>query len=600
MDTKKIEQAKNWINTGIAYEKNRKFENAYASYRHAQDILLSFGWSEPEAEPRCPKSFWECACKDTEKQGYLDEAESNILAEVLGFGEIGIGRIAVLNVTDSTYFAALIKNPKQTKDGRLAKPIQAVMGDQGKNRTKLVKLSDGGQLQFMDPNKLYYWLMAHLGNSGIEMTLDIYRVDNGNMVYSEKIWEHTRLFRYQFSQAIVANPEYAWAYAHLGEMYRNIANSFFSFASTGTEKRNNYYMVSYVLFEIATELKQDYTWANAHFSASIVNARAFRKNVTNFGISDSDGPSDPEQNPDGPLVLLERAKEHLETALDATGAYYPWAFVYYSGALLLETVFKEQGLPEQKQNAAESGDADFLHVVTTLSTGLRQDPRIIRNAFEPGMLTSSAELAAAELRFAAKQYSEAWAHGIKGLNTIFKTTYIPLLAQAIVYSYLYYIARQVAENPDDVADSSNLEWESNSMFSHVPLPIEPPQFKSFTGRNREATLEQFRIDILHKVIHPAAAPYETTVEYTIWPPCHDREAWPAKVNAGLMVLCALVKFLDKFAPGEVTTEHNCQAFVTSLAENWGLSLDDASKLSDDPNLFFFELINTETLASTRA
>ncbi|MEM9453997.1 MAG: hypothetical protein AAGF11_07450 [Myxococcota bacterium] len=284
--------------------------------------------------------------------------------------------------------------------------------------------------------------------------------------------------------ALVLRPDYAWAYAHFGEVFRDVANSIFH---KSPFKRGDYsikcYVKSLYYYNVAIKRykRRDSFWAYAHFGAAIANMRAFvGDNVPDLvkqiveELEESGVWKLSNEYPS--LNLINMGLEALMRAQDLRGNLYPWAHKYYAGSILIKGII----------NTLLDNDAPSLGYLSTISTSnaLYMDPDIALEVFEAGQLYVNGFFEMGILCLAAKKnenerYSEAWQYVTFGMSWTFKSPLLPGLeelmgANILAHIALYYV-QQHKKDPVNKPPKSALLGQSrfkpNKLFPISCVPI---------------------------------------------------------------------------------------------------------------------------------
>jgi len=120
--------------------------------------------------------------------------------------------------------------------------------------------SEGGDMSA----KRRAWIYAHRGETSFRVA------DNRNQVLSDsELDDLLNNAEKGFLKAIEIDSGYAWAHAHLGELYRYQVNRI----GISSQQRQNYFAKGKAAFKKATELDDKYAWAYSHWGAMLANMR---------------------------------------------------------------------------------------------------------------------------------------------------------------------------------------------------------------------------------------------------------------------------------------------------------------------------------------
>ncbi|MCA9709701.1 MAG: hypothetical protein KDK70_27935 [Myxococcales bacterium] len=312
---------------------------------------------------------------------------------------------------------------------------------------------------------------------------------------------------YRWSLAL--NPDNAWALAHFGEVYRDIANSW---PGNDTSlllpnRRVEHYIVALLYYERAIQADPESSWAHAHLGGAIVNVRAFVGFAYHSGkcnplqaLLDAWFPGkDPQVQYDD---LLARATDSLSIAQRLKGNFYPWAQVYYAGSLLIKA--------GASRNPADAQLAQ-LAFVSVMDAYFLQ-PSLIAESFEPGELYVNSYFQVSLLYLWLERFSLAWAYAYMGMRRTFKFHFIPGLQDLMGLQLLV----NVGAATSGVVTSEITEGEvaeggevAAGVFPHGPgdaLSVNGVSIPA-TPIGTEAELLEFIDATVQHVASPTVAPY---------------------------------------------------------------------------------------------
>ncbi|MEM9460755.1 MAG: hypothetical protein AAGF11_41710 [Myxococcota bacterium] len=306
------------------------------------------------------------------------------------------------------------------------------------------------QLSPTQAERLSY-IYAHLADARVVGLIKLYSEHQILNTLGEKtILRAARGFR----DAIALNPKHAWALAHLGETYRNLANGWPSDSKLLTESNihtpASHYVTAMLYFQSALDQNESF-WAHAHLGATIVNARSFAgfyKPDDTFGelvqlrhLIKKWFPN--RQSEDIYQLLTEKAATSLYEAQVLLGNFYPWAQVYYAGTMLLKTA---------SMGPDESEGSLSLLTMATMADAYSLQPELLTDTFEPGELYVNPYLQIGLLYFhlgkrdpnsdrAAWNYRAAWDYVRIGMGRLFNFHFIPGLQALLGFQLLAKIAK---------------------------------------------------------------------------------------------------------------------------------------------------------------
>ncbi|HEX2572344.1 MAG TPA: hypothetical protein VH877_22555 [Polyangia bacterium] len=303
----------------------------------------------------------------------------------------------------------------------------------------------------------YAW--AHLGQADVNSAIGLYYVAQ---VLSDQGESAILTTARCYQRALLLNPQYAWALAHLGEAFRMLANGW-----PGTDehlrlprKRIYWYNRALVYLHNATQQDPRSFWALAHLGATIVNARCFISIILDH--------ADPQQDllncwkdqnhieEATPWALINYGLKILVLALELQGYYYPWAQAYYAGALLLKTsMFGKFG----KDLDGDRGKDLGLLALNEALNALYLDPSLLKSASEPGQLYVNPYFEQGLIFFFLGKYTLAWQYVWIGMKWVFKYNFQPGLQSLAGCQILVIIA---------------YKYIIQATPSTVPLPSECP------------------------------------------------------------------------------------------------------------------------------
>ena len=414
-------------------------------------------------------------------------------------------------------------------------------------------------------------LWAHLAQATVKVTMSQYYVSQILTKYGARAIKEQAYF---YWRALLLRPNNAWALAHLGEVFRELANYWTADAGVlrPTEERLGNYVMALTCFKRAIELDPKYVWAHAHFGATIVNARAFagwqtpdpyhellarpewygnidrleqwnakhrklepwsqKKNRFTRGT-----PQDWIKRFPRHITqyyndqLINDAIEALTQAQKLRGRFYPWAQDYYGGALLVKAV-----LSDDRSIRGQLGILSMLHT----STAVYLQPELLTSVFEPGQVYVNAFFEIGIISSYKQDYFRAWEFTWIGMKWSFKFSFLPGLEQLVGCLILVHIAevwmglprrrrRRLASRSNMIEESGLMSMDIDPDFHIPPVPIET-----------EPALINFISRAYNKLALPAVEPY-----------VEDSIAVNTKIRVGLMTtafilsvfICVLESFL---------------------------------------------------------
>lgn len=319
------------------------------------------------------------------------------------------------------------------------------------------------------------FLLAHLASARVTATMKLYY--QAQILISSGI-PAIMAQAHLYEHALQIHPENAWALAHFGEVFRDIANgwpgSVDHLSTPGARAAD--YTRAILYYQESLRIQPDSFWAHAHLGAAIVNVRGFA------GFS---GPGAPIHMPDllalheryfpdaaqpghPPAAkdkeLLDKGKEHLETAQRLLGQYYPWAEAYYAYTLML-------------LGALDEDDPDNARNVGVLSTVYLTDAfylqsTLLSQALEPGELYVNGFFQMGIFSLWLRDYSTAWYYARLGMQRLFKFHFLVGLESLLGCQLLANIA---ALRLGDPAASSRETRAPGPLLSDAPLGVMSPQ-----------------------------------------------------------------------------------------------------------------------------
>ena len=384
------------------------------------------------------------------------------------------------------------------------------------------------------------YLWAHLAQADVKAIMPQYYVHQILSNEGATAVEDAAIY---YRHALALRPRYTWALAHLGEVYREIANGWADDALLGQlrTKRGENYLKALLYFHMGIEAAakngktdseavgeiavatnsasnnddhgndHDYAWACAHLGATIVNARAFMgwDNTEPKFHGAAFKPCD-----------LDEAIEYLVRAQEINGYYYPWAQDYYGGALLLRAV-----LSPDKIVKGQMGILSMLH----MSTALYLQPELLTSVFEPGQLYVNPFFEISLLVMNNERHSLAWQYAWIGMKWSFKFNFLPGLQRLIGCTILAHLAFGFQKKQKQKRQHKQPKLIENSGLGELIIcdfaipkrPIEDPD-----------ALTQFIDDVFTKVCEPLVKPFLTREINT-------------KIRMGLMATAFILKtFLE--------------------------------------------------------
>ena len=272
----------------------------------------------------------------------------------------------------------------------------------------------------------YGW--AHLAQASVLTTMAQYYVDQ---ILNKAGIPTIRSQAAYYARSLALQPTNAWAMAHLGEVFRDVANGWPGSPEDLCDPSQKvepyvqalfYYMLALRLYEQQGREKESF-WVHAHFGAAIINVRGFvadelpqpLRGLYEYLVEVKGGEAAVESTVNLHDVLLEWAIDSLVRAQELRGYFYPWAQDYYACGLLIKSYFIQD-----KLLGSNIGALSMMQVITALAL----DPGILNNIFEPGELYVNAFFQMAIVCYALEDYSMAWQLACIGLNWAFNYNFI--------------------------------------------------------------------------------------------------------------------------------------------------------------------------------
>lgn len=317
----------------------------------------------------------------------------------------------------------------------------------------------------------YAW--AHLGQACVMSMTDQYYInqiligdgDQAILSQARSYWN-----------ALLINPNQAWAMAHLADTYRILANGWPGYVGdlTAPFGRLARYMKALIYFEASLNLSPDSFWTNSHIGATIINARAFVSWSTTlptpllelmeswFGSGRTANVYD--------LLFVKKSIHHFVRSQELRGFYYPWSMAYYSSALLLLAMFT---------NDEVVGESMGILGRVVLEQSLYLQPSLLNQMFEAGQLYVNAILEAGLVYYFHRNYSVAWQYTWIGMKWMFDFKFLPgaqALAACQVLVNISYdaVVQQRTFSSPCIIDMSGLSDSSDGYFEVPPQPITKP------------------------------------------------------------------------------------------------------------------------------
>lgn len=319
------------------------------------------------------------------------------------------------------------------------------------------------------------FLLAHVAWANVTATMRLY-YQNQILISAgiPAIMAQARIYEV----ALCLDPDNAWALAHLGEVYRDIANGWpASVADMNTpDGRADDYMRAILYYEEALRLNPSSFWAHAHLGAAIVNVRGFAGFSVHsapprmpqllalsarwFPRAQVDPAASAAWDAGQDKDILTKGKEHLETAQRLLGQYYPWAEAYYAYTLML------LGALDDDQDTAQS-----IGVLSTvyLTDAFYLQSTLLTAAFEPGELYVNGFFQMGLFMLWQKNYTLAWAYTCLGMQRLFKFRFLVGLEALLGYQLFANIA--ALRLRDKTATSAAAKSPLLGSTSGSPLPL---------------------------------------------------------------------------------------------------------------------------------
>lgn len=304
--------------------------------------------------------------------------------------------------------------------------------------------------KLMHPQLIAY-AYAHLGEARARNIISEYCI--GPLLMSSCRERLFGVINECFHRALLLRPDYPWARAHLGEVFRTLGNVVANTLPEQADFAQSIRLADYVraifyfhdaIFPQSSAHESDYPWAHAHLGAAIINARVFsdwaRKKdqprcIVGLGryLRIRTCRSGDDEFVDLP-EFADKANKHFLRAME-TIRVYPWSAVYHSGGVLLKAMMLRESIGEgldsseggSKGNYERMRGCDDLDVMgrVILEQSLYVAPDLLREMFDPQQNWVNAIYETAVVCLRQKRYDDAWEHIVVGLKYPAKD---PLLA----------------------------------------------------------------------------------------------------------------------------------------------------------------------------
>jgi hypothetical protein len=349
-----------------------------------------------------------------------------------------------------------VRSSKEKKYGtlRVSIPVKSATLIVGKENAQWLEQPIAAQIA-------YAW--AHRAEALVNQTKAMYSLDQ--VLLAEAV-PALDLRKEDYLRALLIDPDRFWTLAHLGEVYRDMANSVpglmdYLFPEKGNkrEQRLENYACAIIYYResidraISKNMRPS-PWAYAHLGAAVVNTRAFvefdgdrNTDLLQKGLLADllvDWPAEwPEETTAAAtaadavnhtnLRFTNRAMMALVRAQELQGFYYPWAQGYYGGTLLLKSIFSKDQVGQL--NAAL---AQIAQLQTALVYYLQ--PALLGAVFEPTRLDVNPMFEMAAIQHHVNEYELAWCYAWMGMHWLFRDKFQPGLYGLTGYGLLVTIA----------------------------------------------------------------------------------------------------------------------------------------------------------------
>lgn len=326
----------------------------------------------------------------------------------------------------------------------------------------------------------YAW--AHLAQASVTAYMGQYRMHL--ILLDTSVPLITKIARY-YTRALLIDAKYAWALAHLGEVYRDLANGWPGSRTSLLDPNSrvaNYIKAIFYFQEAIQQYKNDNAdnstfWARAHMGAALVNSRGF---LGSYSTKDWNGLEQWLAGEKGDRSVVDSIAVSLTELFQAqhlAGNYYPWAQAYSSGGMLLKAAAQVTSATADPSKSVDVTKNQGLLSMTMTTFAYYLQPELLREAFDPGALYANSFLEIGNFYSLLKKYSMAWAYALMGMKRLFNSSFLlPGLAGLIGCHLLVHIADNYVENTEEDEEALVMLKESGQLKlldGNSDLPLKP-------------------------------------------------------------------------------------------------------------------------------
>lgn len=275
-------------------------------------------------------------------------------------------------------------------------------------------------------------IFAHCGEAYFQLGRTIPQQFNYQLEAIQDFEKYATVALANLDLATKLKPNYAWAYAKMGEIYRVKGNRYGSL-----KDRQDDYEAAITKFYLATQLDQTYAWAEAHLGATICNALRSEH--------------------------YDQALAHLQKAIDLMEGQYAWATAY-QGAIYLRQAVESPTI-----------NADLLEKAQmSLFAATVMDNQTLEGAVQPGLRHANIYLAFAYMLLKQQHYTQARYYCIQALQKAKRGE--PDYVRALYYMAVYFY-------------ESHSQESMQAPAQHLPHPHDPSwaDFQSFADAHQALT-----------------------------------------------------------------------------------------------------------------